>query len=168
MDDGSVDEDRLADILRHHDLRVTQPRLAVLCCLESSGHATAEQVADGVRELIGPVATQTIYDVLAVLTSAGLVRTIEPAGSARLYERRVGDNHHHIICRRCRMVADIDCATGHVPCLEIPAPHAPVGGRADSGGFLIDEAEVIFWGLCSTCRSDEAEIAPPSAMLKAA
>jgi Fur family transcriptional regulator, stress-responsive regulator len=129
--------------LREAGLRVTAPRVAVLSELTAGSHLTADQIALAVRTRLGSVSTQAVYDVLAALASVGLVRRIEPAGSAARYETRTGDNHHHIVCRSCATVVDVDCAAGAAPCL------AP----ADDHGFTIDEAEVIYWGLCPGCAA---------------
>ena len=129
--------------LRDAGLRVTAPRLAVLDLLDGYPHSTADFVAAGVRERLGGVSTQTVYDVLRVCAERGLLRRIEPAGSAVRYERRTGDNHHHLVCRSCGEVHDIDCVVGVAPCLQPDADH----------GFMIDEAEVTFWGLCPQCRA---------------
>lgn len=133
-------------LLRHAGLRVTSPRLAVLVVVGSSPHIAAEDVATKVRERLGAVSTQTVYDALRVCTDAGLMRRIEPAGSPARYERRTGDNHHHLVCRRCGRIEDVDCAVGHAPCLAADADH----------GFHIDEAEVNYWGICPECRASEA------------
>ena len=133
-------------LLRHAGLRVTSPRLAVLAVVGSSPHIAAEDVATQVRERLGAVSTQTVYDALRVCTAAGLMRRIEPAGSPARYERRTGDNHHHLVCRRCGRIEDVDCAVGHAPCLTPYADH----------GFQIDEAEVNYWGICPECRASEA------------
>ena len=130
------------DRLRAAGLRVTAPRQAVLGVLGDTPHATAEAVATTVRARLGSVSTQAVYDVLAACVDAGLVRRIEPAGSAARYETRTGDNHHHVVCRSCGATADVDCVVGSAPCL---APSA-------SSGYAIDEAEVTFWGLCPACR----------------
>ncbi|BBZ63973.1 Fur family transcriptional regulator [Mycolicibacterium monacense] len=135
--------------LRASGLRVTAPRLAVLSALEQAPHSTADDVAKQVREALGKVSTQAIYDVLRACVSAGLVRRIEPAGSSARYETRIGDNHHHLVCRRCGRVADVDCIVGAAPCLG----HAPL-----EDGFTVDEAEVVFWGTCADCRAE-----PPAA-----
>ena len=135
-------------LLRGASLRVTKPRVAVLEQLEAHPHADADTVATAVRAHLGKVSTQAIYDVLRVLTEVGLVRRIEPAGSPTRYELRVGDNHHHLVCRSCGAIADVDCAVGSRPCL-----HA-----SDDHGYVIDEAEVTYWGLCPTCRAgDQAD-----------
>ncbi|WP_122817633.1 Fur family transcriptional regulator [Nocardioides pantholopis] len=134
------------EVLRRAGLRVTQPRLAVLGALEHHPHAGADAVLAAVREHL-PVSTQAVYDVLHTLTDTGVVRRIQPAGSVARYELRTHDNHHHLVCRSCGHVTDIDCATGAAPCLVPPDldAHAP--------GFLLDEAEVTYWGLCSTCQN---------------
>ncbi|MEU4687360.1 Fur family transcriptional regulator [Actinoplanes sp. NPDC023714] len=134
------------ELLRSHGLRVTRPRLAVLDVLTAGGHLEVDEIAGRVRGRLDSVSTQAIYDVLGALSRAGLARRIEPAGSPARYEARVGDNHHHIVCRGCGEIADVDCATGEPPCL-IPS---------DTHGFLLDEAEVTFWGLCPKCQADRA------------
>lgn len=131
----------LAALLRQASLRVTKQRTAVLGVLARHPHADAGFVTRAVREEIGTVSTQAVYDVLAALGSAGLVRKIEPAGSPALFELRTEDNHHHAVCRSCGAVADVGCAAGERPCLAPPV----------TGGFAIDEAEVIYWGLCPAC-----------------
>ncbi len=133
----------LASALRSAGLRVTAPRLAVLAELRRGSHRTADQLTAAVRARLGSVSVQAVYDVLAALTAAGLLRRIEPAGSAALYEARTGDNHHHIVCRACGAVADVDCVVGEPPCIT----------PADASGFLIDEAEVTFWGICPSCAA---------------
>ena len=130
-----------ADQLRAVGLRVTAPRLAALDWLASHPHATAEQVADGVRRRLGSVSTQAIYDVLHTCTENGLLRRIEPAGHPARYETRTKDNHHHLVCRICGRTEDVDCVVGVAPCLEPSA----------TAGFVLDEAEVVFWGLCPVC-----------------
>ncbi len=127
--------------LRAADLRVTAPRRAVLEWLSAHPHSTADAIAVGVRTGIGAVSTQAVYDVLAACTGAGLVRRIEPAGHPARFERRVGDNHHHVVCRRCGHTDDVDRAVGVRPCLEL----------SDPLGFVVDEAEVVFWGICPRC-----------------
>lgn len=134
------------DQLRAASLRVTSPRLAVLTAVGSLPHADVETITAAVRLRIGSVSTQAVYDVLKALTTAGLLRRIEPAGSPALFETRVGDNHHHVICRGCGTVADVDCAIGHAPCLESSAVQ----------GFTVDEAEILFWGTCASCRQSVA------------
>ncbi|HET8614675.1 MAG TPA: Fur family transcriptional regulator [Actinomycetales bacterium] len=131
-------------MLRAANLRVTQPRLAVLAEVAENPHADVDQLARGARTRLGKVSTQAVYDVLHSLVSAGLVRRIEPAGSPARFEARVGDNHHHVVCRECGAVADVDCATGSAPCLD----------TSNDAGYLIDEAEVTYWGLCPRCRRD--------------
>jgi Fe2+ or Zn2+ uptake regulation protein len=130
-------------MLRGADLRVTRPRVAVLDAVYGHPHADTESITSVVREDLGEVSHQAIYDVLRVLTSAGLVRRIQPAGSVARYESRVGDNHHHVVCRSCGIIADADCAVGDTPCLT----------ASDDHGFAIDEAEVIYWGLCPGCST---------------
>ncbi|MBE9940170.1 Fur family transcriptional regulator [Cellulosimicrobium cellulans] len=127
--------------LRDHGLRVTAARLAVLDAVEVQQHADADDVLRAARTALGSVSVQAVYDVLHTLTDKGLVRRIEPAGHPARYERRLGDNHHHVVCRGCGAVADVDCTVGHAPCLT------PSG----TAGFRIDTAEVTFWGLCPDC-----------------
>ena len=134
----------LAPHLRHARMRVTASRLAAYESLQTHPHAGADAIAQLMRQRLGSVSTQAVYNVLGALTAAGLVRRIEPAGSPALYEARVGDNHHHVVCRSCRATADVDCAIGHAPCLEPSA----------AAGFRIDEAEVTFWGICPECQPD--------------
>jgi Fe2+ or Zn2+ uptake regulation protein len=137
-----------ADLLRAQGLRVTRPRLAVLEILATNpGHLAVEDIADKVRDRLESVSTQAVYDVLSALSRAGLVRRIEPAGSPARFERRVGDNHHHVVCRGCGAIADVDCAVGEAPCLDPAQRHE----------FQIDEAEVTFWGLCPDCRRRRRE-----------
>ncbi|MFG2076536.1 Fur family transcriptional regulator [Nonomuraea maritima] len=131
-----------ADELRGAGLRVTAARVALLDTVRDGAHLDAETIATGVRDRVGHVSLQAVYEALNALTAAGLVRRIEPAGSPARYERRVGDNHHHLVCRRCGAVKDVDCAVGQPGCLH------PV----DDGGYLVDEADVTFWGLCPDCR----------------
>lgn len=128
--------------LRDVHLRVTAPRVAVLQVLDAHPHISAQATAELVRERIGRVSTQAVYDVLAVSTRAGLVRCIEPAGSVARYETRVGDNHHHLACRVCEAVTDVDCVVDARPCLT----------PSDDAGYLVDTADVVFWGLCPRCR----------------
>lgn len=139
-------------VLREHGLQVTAQRLAVLRAVASRPHATAEDIEHAVRAEIGAVSRQTIYDALGVLVARGLLRRIQPAGSPTRYEDRVGDNHHHLICRSCGRTVDVDCAVGATPCLT------PV--EADS--FEVDEAEVIYWGRCPDCASPAGR-EPPEA-----
>jgi Fe2+ or Zn2+ uptake regulation protein len=135
------------ELLRTHGLRVTRPRLAVLHVLTRGGHLEVDEIATQVRERLDSVSTQAVYDVLGALSRAGLARRIEPAGSPARYEARVGDNHHHIVCRGCGAIEDIDCAVGERPCLDPGEGH----------GFEVDEAEVTFWGLCPSCQARRAE-----------
>lgn len=128
-------------LLRGAALRVTRPRVAVLTAVHQHAHADTDAIAVAVRADLGAVSHQTVYDVLRTLTTAGLVRRIEPPGSVARYESRVGDNHHHLVCRDCGAIADVDCAVGEVPCLT----------AADDHGFRIDEAEVVYRGLCPDC-----------------
>lgn len=135
-----------AQVLRDAGLRVTRPRLAVLDAVHAHPHAETDTVLEAVRADVGPVSHQAVYDVLRALTDAGLVRRIQPSGSVARYEARVGDNHHHVVCRSCGAVADVDCAVGEAPCL------VPSGDLADQG-FVVDEAEVTWWGTCATCST---------------
>ena len=130
-------------LLRGAALRVTRPRVAVLTAVRAHPHADTDSIISAVRDDVGDVSTQAVYDVLRALTSAGLVRRIEPSGSVARYESRVGDNHHHVICRSCGLIADVDCAVDETPCLI----------ASDDHGFVIDEAEVIYWGLCPACSA---------------
>jgi Fur family ferric uptake transcriptional regulator len=130
-------------LLRDHGLRVTRPRIAVLEVLAEGGHFEVDEIANRVRGRLETVSMQAVYDVLGALARVGLARRIEPAGSPALYERRVGDNHHHVVCRGCGAIGDVDCAVGEAPCLE----------PSNTLGFVIDEAEVTFWGLCLSCQS---------------
>ena len=133
----------LEQLLRGAALRVTRPRLAVLSAVYEHPHADTDSLIGVVRGDLGDVSHQAVYDVLRALTSAGLVRRIEPSGSVARYESRVADNHHHIVCRSCGAIADVDCAVGLAPCLTASEDH----------GYLIDEAEVVYWGLCPACSS---------------
>ncbi len=130
-------------MLRGAALRVTRPRVAVLSAVHDHPHADTDSILGVVREDLGGVSHQAVYDVLRALTSAGLVRRIEPPGSVARYESRVGDNHHHVVCRSCGAIADVDCAVGTTPCLT----------ASDDNGFVIDEAEVVYWGLCPGCST---------------
>lgn len=140
-----AEEQGFEEMLRAASLRVTRPRVAVLGAVVAQPHADADAVIGAVREELGSVSKQAVYDVLAALVDAGLLRRIEPSGSSARYESRVGDNHHHVICRNCGDIADVDCAVGQAPCL-----HA-----SDSHGFSIDEAEVIYWGFCPDCTANK-------------
>lgn len=134
-----------ADALRSHGVQVTAQRLAVLVAVSRQPHGTADDVVQAVRAEIGSISRQAVYDALAVLTETGLVRRIQPASSPARFEGRVGDNHHHLICRSCGRMIDVDCAVGAAPCLT----------PADDAGFELDEAEVIYWGRCPQCRAHE-------------
>ncbi|MFG3046355.1 Fur family transcriptional regulator [Streptomyces sp. NPDC048202] len=129
--------------LRGAGLRVTAARVALLDTVRAGDHLGAEAIASQVRERVGHISVQAVYEALHALTAAGLIRRIEPAGSAARFEGRVGDNHHHAVCRSCGAVADVDCAVGHAPCLT----------ASDNRGFAIDEAEVVYWGTCSACST---------------
>ncbi|HUA41457.1 MAG TPA: Fur family transcriptional regulator [Streptosporangiaceae bacterium] len=133
----------IADELRGAGLRVTAARVALLETVRTGDHLDVESIASGVRERVGHVSVQAVYDALHALTTAGLVRRIEPADSPARFEGRVGDNHHHVVCRSCGVVADVDCAVGEAPCLT----------ASDDNGFSIDEAEVVYWGLCPSCAT---------------
>jgi Fur family ferric uptake transcriptional regulator len=141
-DAAELDSERL----RSAGLRVTAPRLAVLAAVRDGDHLAVEDIAASARERIGSISMQATYDVLAALVRVGLVRRIEPAGSPARFETRVDDNHHHIICRRCGVAADVDCVLREAPCLE----------PSDTSGFVIDEAEVVFWGVCAACQESQA------------
>jgi len=132
-----------ADRLRGAGLRVTSARLAILEAVRAGNHPGTDEIARAARDRVGYVTLQAVYEALNALTTAGLLRRIEPAGSPARYESRTGDNHQHLVCRRCGRVADADCAAGHAPCLEPLA----------AAGFAIDRAEVTFWGLCPHCRA---------------
>ena len=130
-----------ADLLREHGVQVTAQRLAVLRAVSGRPHGTADDVAEDVRAGIGAISRQAVYDALGILAEKGLIRRIQPAGSSARYEDRVGDNHHHLICRACRRLVDVDCAVGDTPCLTAAA----------GSGYQIDEAEVVYWGTCPEC-----------------
>jgi Fur family ferric uptake transcriptional regulator len=130
------------ELLRQHGIQVTAQRLAVLRAVSSQPHITADAVAGAVRVEIGAISIQSVYDALGVLVAEGLIRRIEPAGSPARFEDRVGDNHHHLICRTCGRMVDVDCAVGSAPCLS----------AVDEKGYEIDEAEVVYWGRCPKCR----------------
>ena len=132
-------------LLRRHGLTVTAQRLAVLRAVADGPHSTADGIAAAARVEIGAISRQAVYDALAALTDSGLLRRIQPAGSPARYERRVGDNHHHLVCRTCSRMVDVDCAVGDTPCLT----------AADDSGYEIDEAEVVYWGRCPECVSSE-------------
>lgn len=135
-----------ADLLRQHGLQVTAQRLAVLHAVSGRAHSTVEEVATSVRAELGTISRQAVYDVLGALVEKGLVRRIQPSRSPARYEARVDDNHHHLICRDCGRIVDVDCAVGETPCL-----HA-----TDDHGYEIDEAEVVYWGRCPDCRTAPA------------
>src|ERR1700709_941889 len=137
------------------DLRVTKPRVAVLEAVHAHPHADTETILSGVRGRLPDVSRQAVYDVLNALTAVGLVRRIQPLGMVARYESRGGDNHHHVVCRSCGIIADVDCAVGEVPCLT-PSDH---DGALE--GFVLDEAEVIYWGLCPDCSTTQASRSQP-------
>ena len=145
-----MDTARLESELRSAGLRVTQGRLAVLGALTDQPHVDAETVFRTVLGVLPGTSVQNVHNVLGDLAAAGLVRRIEPAGSPALYERRIGDNHHHVVCTSCGAVADVDCVVGHAPCLH----------PSEAAGFAIDVAEVTFWGLCPSCQERAAELPP--------
>ena len=130
-------------LLRQHGLHVTAQRLAVLRAVSEQSHSTADDIYIVVRGEMGAISRQTVYDTLATLTERGLFRRIQPAGSSARYETRVGDNHHHLVCRTCGRMVDVDCAVGEIPCLT----------AADASGYEIDEAEVTYWGQCPDCQA---------------
>ena len=133
-------------MLRAADLRVTRPRVAVLSAVHARPHADTDTLIAAVRAEAGDVSHQAVYDVLHVLTRTGLVRRIQPAGSVARYEARVDDNHHHVVCRSCGAIEDVDCAVGHTPCLT----------ASDDHGYSLDEAEVVYWGLCPDCSGADS------------
>ena len=143
-----------AEELRAAGLRVTAARVALLETVRAGDHLDVETITSGVRERTGHVSIQAVYEALHALTSAGLVRRIEPAGSPARYERRVGDNHHHVVCRSCGIIADVDCAVGDAPCLT------PLDDDTTLDGFVLDEAEVIYWGLCPDCSTADSGSQP--------
>lgn len=130
-------------MLRRAALRVTSPRIAVLAAVHAHPHSDTDTILGLVRDTLGTVSHQAVYDVLRALTEADLLRRIQPMGSVARYETRVGDNHHHLVCRVCGAIVDVDCVAGAAPCLSV----------ADDRGFVLDEAEVIFWGVCPDCSS---------------
>jgi Fur family ferric uptake transcriptional regulator len=140
-----------ADLLRQHGIQVTAQRLAVLRAVSAQPHVTADAVAEVVRAEIGAISRQSVYDALGVLVEKGLLRRIQPVGSPARFEDRVGDNHHHLICRICGRVVDVDCAVGSAPCLT----------AADGQGFEIDEAEVAYWGRCPECVAQASSTPTP-------
>ena len=133
-----------AQLLRQRGLQVTAQRLAVLRAVSHHPHGTAEAIEGAARAEIGAISRQAVYDALGALTDAGILRRIQPAGSPARYEDRVGDNHHHLICRSCNRMVDVDCAVGDTPCLT----------AADDAGYEVDEAEVVYWGRCPECASE--------------
>ena len=135
-------DDRHALLLREHGVQVTAQRIAVLQAAADAPHSTADALAEAAREHLGAISKQAVYDALAMFVDKGLLRRIEPAGHPAHYETRVGDNHHHLVCRSCGVLVDVDCATGETPCL-IPV---------DDGDFVVDEAEVTYWGICPSCQ----------------
>ena len=137
------------------DLRVTRPRVAVLDAVHAHPHADTDTIFGAVRNALPDVSRQAVYDVLNALTGAGLVRRIQPSGSVARYESRVGDNHHHVVCRSCGVIADVDCAVGEAPCLT------PSDDRGDLDGFVLDEAEVIYWGICPNCSTSQTSRSRP-------
>jgi len=141
----------LPELLRGASLRVTKPRVALLDAIGAHPHADTESLIEAVRAEVPLVAHQTVYDALHALTDAGVIRRIQPSRSVARYELRVGDNHHHIVCRTCGVIADVDCAVNDTPCLT----------ASDDQGFLIDEAEVIYWGYCPSCAASGAATANP-------
>lgn len=134
--------------LREHDLHVTAQRIAVLRAVSERPHGTANEIADDVRREIGAISRQSVYDTLGLLTERDIIRRIQPAGSSARFEDRVGDNHHHLVCRSCDRLVDVDCAVGEMPCL------VPV----DSGDFVVDEAEVTYWGICPSCQTHQSSV----------
>lgn len=132
-------------LLKNAGLRVTAQRLSILEVISRNPHAQVDSIVARVNERIGKISVQAVYDVLRILAGAGLVRQIEPAGSAVRFEVRVGDNHHHVVCRICGITQDIDCVVGHAPCLE----------PSSTNGFVLDEAEVTFWGFCPECQNSK-------------
>jgi len=145
----------LERMLHGASLRITRPRVAVLAAVYDHPHADTHSIIGLVRGELGAVSQQAVYDVLEDLTDAGLVRRIQPPGSVARYESRVGDNHHHVVCRSCGVIADVDCAVGEAPCLT-PSDY---DGALD--GFVLDEAEVIYWGLCPDCSASQASRSHP-------
>lgn len=139
-----------AQRLREHGLHVTAPRLAVLRAVNASPHSTADTIVEAARAVIGTISRQAVYDTLNVFADKGILRRIQPMGSPARFECRVGDNHHHLICRDCNRVVDIDCAVGARPCLTADDDH----------GFVIDEAEVLYWGHCPDCLTQDNQLSP--------
>ena len=140
---GMPEQTVIEQVLRDAALRVTRPRVAVLSSVHAHPHADTESIIGSVRRELPGVSHQAVYDVLRALSTAGLVRRIQPTGSVARYEARVGDNHHHLVCRSCGVIVDVDCAVGDAPCLDASTDH----------GFTIDEAEVVYWGVCADCAA---------------
>lgn len=145
--DPVASPEELTVALRAAGLSVTTGRLAVYAAVSRLGHCDADHVARVVRAESGSISKQSVYDSLRTLTELGLLRRVEPAGHSALYETRVADNHHHVVCRSCGLVADLDCEVGGAPCLLAP----------DTGGFVVDEAEITFWGICPGCRREPVD-----------
>lgn len=143
-------------LLRDQGIQITAQRLAVLRAVSTHPHATADTLIEVARREIGSISRQSVYDTLAVLVEAGLVRRIQPVGSAARFEDRVGDNHHHVICRDCGELADVDCAVGSAPCLT----------AIDDAGYQIDEAEVAYWGRCPACQRQPRSMSKTAPALK--
>src|SRR6202046_538226 len=141
-------------MLRRADLRVTRPRMAVLTAVHNNPHADTSAIIESARFQLGEISHQAVYDALETFTATGLVRRIQPLGSVARYESRVGDNHHHVVCRSCGVIADIDCAVGDAPCLT------PSDNENVLEGFVLDEAEVIYWGLCPNCSNATSRSQP--------
>ena len=149
------------ELLRQHGVQVTAQRLAVMRAVSANAHATADEICDVARSQIGAISRQSVYDALGLLTESGLIRRIQPVGSPALFEDRIGDNHHHLICRICGRVEDVDCAAGYAPCLEV----------VNNLGFEIDEADVSYWGRCPDCLTQGIQptrLSPPIRRLRAA
>ena len=142
----------LERVLRAAGLRVTRPRLAVLDAVHANPHVDTEALIRAARARLGVVSHQAVYDVLRALTDLGLVRRIQPTGSVARYEARVGDNHHHVVCRSCGAISDVDCAVGETPCLT----------ASDDAGYVIDEAEVVYWGRCPACAAASPDVPSPA------
>jgi Fe2+ or Zn2+ uptake regulation protein len=152
MGNGGLTES--ADLLRSHGVQVTAQRLAVMKAVSERPHGTTDEIEELVRVEIGAVSRQAVYDALGILTDRGLIRRIQPARSPARYEDRVDDNHHHVVCRNCGATADVPCAVGYRPCLD----------AADDNGFIIDEAEVIYWGTCPACQKGRGGRQPEDVM----
>ncbi|SDS98583.1 Fur family transcriptional regulator, ferric uptake regulator [Brevibacterium siliguriense] len=148
MNGTKHEHDDAAAALRRTSLRVTKQRVAVLDAVRDHPHADTETVIRSVRESLPAVSHQAVYDSLHTLTEVGLVRCIRPSGSVARYERRIGDNHHHLVCRSCNLIVDVDCTVGQAPCLT----------PSHDAGFVVDQAEVTFWGLCPECASADAQL----------